>query len=1462
MEIERLKKAFIAADDAGDTESASMFAAKIRELQSTPTPEKSFGDKVLQNVAGVGAGILDLARGMVLDMPMSVGMQVGGMFSGEDPSIARKSSKMAMEDVTSGIKASDFSQEATEAPSYKAMMYPFEKLSEGIEWLGDRAGEITGNKEIGEASKIGLDIVGAVAPLPGAHYAGKAIKRGMEKFKNRDSKIPELDPETVVGKPQPEPKQYMGPLFENLKDVDTSDVRNPYRDNIQPDMFDSHLELQQLDENRRAPEGYEQALEADRPLKFDEPSLQPLKDPMQEASPQSEFRFGEDPPLKSPQELALDYDPFSLKQPENMAMDPQRKALDIDLLPERVSLDTVVKGQITKYNRLLEEHNRLMDEARTQGLEGTRIKYQELGKTKKAKEQIDAQAARLETIQKQMDNLAKQLQRRMEVKHNFLYDEAWPKNKLYSGTERVNKFDEKGNQIFDTKTDSKSVQGKGKRFKYEVPAQEDTTGVYSEFPPSVEGPAEITTGLTVEKMERPDMQRSPDANITGGEVVKKTFVPKGQAGKLDVSVFGEGIGKLLKGAKAIGKRLVGPDPYKPKNLKLSHEDKIRKITGADARDIPTFVKEVLANKDNLVDIPKNMSLKGIIRKDLTPSAVGRLSYENNPIISYVNNRLNRIDGAIKAAKETALWGKGFGTNLRGKPVKGKSDDGARTIMKTIPAARREGFRAAVNKYMDGKILEERGLPDPTDSMLQADGLNAREIQAYRAARKQMDTVVDKVNESLVAAGQKPIPKKPGYFPAIWMGDYRVFVKNAKGETVKTLAFDHQFQVDLIKEEIKKLDPSLKVDFTDASKNKYNVNDLSAFQLASEVFQHDPKLSKLLDAARSDILQHRGYKKHGLQKKGVEGYLGSEKGGFADMEQAIDIYLEQAYNFLGDQEKRATVGKLNEEFQKNGYTVSKELPNTSQYVNDIVANSIGSVESHLKLVDNFFAGIGEFTGEHFGIGGKSSAKKFNKMLNGIAGFYNLATAKQLAINAVQPIYSLAKAQQLKVEINTKNVTLNLAKAYKDAFLHESVSKMSPESRKALEFARKSGLIDARTLELINANTGQAASNTLKTFGHGAAWWEQEAVRVPAYLFYDHMLRDVIKNPEARWEAAAQLTEHTMVNYSKTQTPAIYAQAGLVGDSLRPYQQFTHNYHGQFLEYMQLAKRQKEFRPLATFLAAQATLGGIRGLVPLSAVGGLIALYNMVPGVDPVPTPEEYLMGSGMSDDYVFGPLSKVTGANLSGSAGAPNILPIPGVPGLSWGSTFATDAIGGGIKMMAGMDEESDRMKALLAISPSAAKGWVEELFQDEQGRIPNPNRGMQPDVDLERTDREWFTKKWIGAEPLREGAQKARIRASESEQKKVEEKRKQLFDKFVDDFVSKGEFNSEILGEYIERGGDPDGLSSSIKSAMEKKMLSRVQDALLSKKDLSQAQYLQLMEKYQLEISQMELKDLMELNSQ
>lgn len=1424
MDIEQVKQAFIKADDLaqkGDPqakEDAAYFANYIKNYKPEQKTDTS------HNWKGAAAGLYDLGRSAVIDFPLQAGMAVGSLIRGEPAAVARRSSQEAVKDATEGLRAENISPDATASDTYKYMMWPFEKMGQGLEWLGDKAGEITGNKDIGEGTKIALDIGTAVAPIPGTKLAGKALIKGAEKLdpgirKQKYEKPVDLTPEQQkvmqarneevyrqqyqdrgevypgdkqkeMGIPERVPMEPIqsSPLFPEGTELDASQARNPFEQpkGRQESLFDEdNLAKQQAEENARATD-YQARRE----------------------------EFGPD---RNPQDLALDYDPFGLKDLEKSTESPKPapEGLDYSTLPETVNKDYVLQNQLQRFEKLKARLGEVAAKELTLKQDEGPSYYPNTEINEKFQKEFKKEQDKL---QKNIENLKKEIDTRLRNEHGWSY-------------------------------------------------------------PSLEGPKQpysrsIYTRQRGQAFKTPDMQRSPDANITGADKIVKTNphplggVGKKQGGAIDPGVFGEGIAKLLAAGKSAGKfgagvakSMVQEDRNTPKMKTLSGQDKIHAITGSDGRDVKTFVSDFIKNKDQFTDLPDAASLKGIGVKDLTPSAVGKLTYNRNPVISYMSHQYDKIDGMIRHAKEEALWGLKSGlSSIRGLPTKVKSDAGARTIMKTLPKARREGFRSTVVKYMDGKILEEMGLPDATDGMLMADGLNAREIQAYRAARAQFDKVVDIINDMRTKAGMDPIAKRPGYFPSIWMGDWRVFVKDAKGETIQVLAFDNKMEVDMAVADIKKADPTLVVDPVDARKNRYHLKDLSAFQLASEVFGKNTPQTKLLEQIRNDILKRRGFMKHSIQKKGVEGFMGSKEGGFKDMERAIDIYLEQAYNYIGDMQKKNLLGELHAEMEKNKYSLAQDKPNTNKYLSDITANSIGAVKNMLEGVDSVVEFFGEFVANKTGIGGRSSGKHLVRTINGLASFWNLATAKQFVINAMQPLYALPKARQLALTLGTEGLTKNMLLSYMEAFVPGQLSK---ESRAALEFARDSGMIDARMLEMVNANTGQAAALPTKVAGHAASWWEQEAVRVPAFLFYNKMLKDVISNPKERYAAAAQMTADTMVNYSKTQTPAIYSQMGLAGEVLRPYQQYSHNYHGQLAEYVNAAKRDKQLTPLAGFLGVQTMTAGLRGLVPLATATGIINIINTWSD-DPIPTPEEYLLSSGMSDMWVLGPMSKFTGMDLSSSAGAPSLLAAPGMPGVSFAKNMIQDVGGYAVDKMRGMATGPQEMQAAMTATPSAGKGITELMYADEQGRIPNPRRNMQPDMPGPRTTKGHMIRIGMGATPYEEGAQKARIRGAEATIKKEAAKKAELLEKIADDFVSKKTLNKELVTKYAKLIG-PDTtnkIQSAIESKIKDRIFSRAQSMILNASGMDQVTKMKKIEEFQVELQNASMEDVEDLNRQ
>ena len=1591
MDIERVKAAFIKADDLaqqGDkqaAEDAAEFARVIKAHQSaTQKPEESFMDKA-QGVTGALSDFVTSGLGMVAGIPY-------GLYKGATGN---------MDFVTDYSQGFDEALEASKitrnlgsapesSPSRKTteelLNIPFEyggKAIQGILSGGFASGDPAlldrqlQHPEENPALSAASDTIGMFAAGAGVH---KGAVKSFEKLKSMSQgakAVPELAPETVVAKPQPMPGE-MGPLFESP--VDTSEMRNQFggptggrfmegaelppdatRDPVQPvnDLFKG--ETKDMFAEIADPLKEQQKEEAQRAVDFEA----------------RRNEFGDYSPERDVKDMAVPYEPLSLKDeltkiPEDWqirdGIERGRESfptIDIDLLPESVSKDSVIKGQLTKHNKIVEQINALSDKARDIAVAGERIKNQNVGRTKKSQEEVAQIKQEINALQKKADVINKQLYNRLSNKHGV----KEPGMKLFRGREaektgtpdmqrspeakvtrsgpiqktnphplggvgkkqggaidtsifhdgmdavfklsryvskatlekisswskhegRINAHDiremvrgikltdeqrraihqgsEDGMKMYDRYSHLDPERRDRKyaildenaiafTIAHEIKTKHALEGSpYPNSTSSLDGLANAMSSLReTSKKIREQTEKDREKERLSKFKVIQGGVGKKQGGALDLSGIGKGLSDIVKAGVSVAKHTVAPRPNAPKQKGFKGVDRIRKITGADSRDVDTFVTETLANKEMLTDIDPALSIRGAIRQDLTPSHVGKLNYAHNPVISFVMHNLDKIDGKIKMAKESALWGDKFGTNMWGHPKKMKSDDGARTIMETLPKDRQEVLRETTMKYADGDILNKAGLKSPTDSMLSSDGLNTREIQAYRAAEKQLDTLLNKLNTMLTKAGKQPIAKLAGYFPAVWKGDYRLFVKDGQGNTIKTLAFDHMFQMTEAEKKIKAADPTLTTEQFESQRDRYNLKDVSAFQLAAQSFPSNHPTARLLDKIRSDVMKHRGFKKHGIQRKGVEGFMGSEKGDVAGMKQAMDIYLEQGYNFLADMEKQQFLEDVRTGFREKRYSLAEKLPNTDKYVSDAVGNSIGALKNGLEMIDNVIEGVAQIMAHETGVGGKSTPKKAIRAMNGLAAFHYLATFKQYGLNLFQPVFSIPKAIHATEGLKDRAMLMpHFMQAYMEAFVPKA---MTPSSKAALAYGKHTGMIDARTLDLINSNAG----SFMKKFGHIAAVFEQEAVRVPTYLFYDKILKDTIPDNKTRWDAAAQMTADSMVNYSKTQTPQVYQRAGLVGEATKSMQQFMHNYHGQLAEYMQLAMREKQFGPLVAFLAVQWVIGGLTGITPLLPINTLLGAFTGSKN-----TVQDWIEGSGMSDLWTMGPASKITGLHLAESGSAPSIVPQPGAVGIELFMKLLTDIIyqpdetkPGGLAVRAaqGVATSADKMQAAMTASPNLAKGFVEDIWKDPQGRIPNPKNSMVPDLPYKKEGWDEFSKNYLGAPSASEGAAKMRMRAMDDDMRGMEKQQAMYFRKLVSDFVD-GQFNEEVFNKFVAKEGDPRKIKAAFKQAVIKRTMSKLQNEMVSSGKWKRAQLMEKMQEYQIKMEKMPLQDLAEIN--
>ena len=1273
--------------------------------------------------------------------------------------------------------------------------------------------------------------------------------------------------------------------------------------------------------------------------------------------------------------------------------------MDIDLLPERVAKDSVIKGLITRYNNLHGELRGLYQKAHELGVQGVNVRLGDLKLSKKAKEEITSLQDRISTLEKTLNNLSEQVQRRMSNKHNV---------------------DVEGTPLF------KGVEEKGVTKEGKI---EYTEGKYAQEPPSVKGPAERTTGLQVEKTnapilqrssevpesigpiakterfpteartpigsepnvlktETPTMERDPNVKVEGTNVVQKSKshplggVGKKQGGAVDLTTFWDGIRKLAEGTKVllkdgrrgevVGNRLIRILPkdmsetpwqklhdqlhnqafqgyvngqhtfdqamqifdglleknkeklqnlyqqsktqqqFIPKVL-VEGEKRPRSLFESDIEQVFTGPKELnkgpgrkqsgginfgvadkiadLINKARSKSVPertppnkkspvshyfleetrspeqfwaeegKNASTwkdipTDILNQLLQGRAIANLAKHANPIVRFIVHRTIGFDRESRVNIENALWGKSFGSSLiRGISKRVKGEDGALTYLDKAKFPDADKLRQTLLKFDNAEELHQNGLTRPTDAMLAREGLNPQQIKAANAIYNQISEVYKKVNDMLKAAGKEEINLLPGYIPHMWFGDYRVLVKNEKGESVAIQGVENKFQAAKLKKEFEKQFPKHQVEMFDASQNKYKANDISAFELATRVLSKDSPERQILERVYNQVISHRGFRTHGLQRKGVKGFAGSGEGrkGMRDFEKALEVWFHEGYRFISNEQKRGMYGDTIERLSKMENL--PDLTRTKDYINQYTQNATGTLKNQLEFIDNVLEGVGDVS--RFG---PSAPKKILDSFNGLASFFWLTTGKNFLVNAVQPIMNYPKMLAVKSDLQLqKSVHAAFAKAYTQTFVP---GMLKGDSLKALNWAKENGFIDSKTLELIKSRFNKAslahdfAYNTAK---HTLGWWEQEVVRTPAFLMYDNLLKDEIKNPTERWKTAGALTDQYMVDYGKTESPLAFGKMGTTGEAMKRLKQYSVAYHGQLMEYAHLAATEKQFAPLASLLGVQTAISGIKGLPYVASAGVIIQMLNNV-GAN-IATPEEVLLTSGISDTWVWGPLSKVTGLDLSKSLGAPGLEEFVSFPGLSFAAGVGTGAVDMISEAAKGTLAPSDVMQDVAKMVPNPhVQAGLEKVYQLPSGHIPDPANRMLPKYGSPRSEGDMMKRLLTGGQLLKESEERAVINSTRATAAKHSKAKAEIMEKIVEEAVlNKQKPSKELIDDYVKNGGDPRNLKSELKSYLRDSLMGQLERQIVNTSGLNQVDKVKELERYRGILDKLKEEELVEL---
>lgn len=780
-----------------------------------------------------------------------------------------------------------------------------------------------------------------------------------------------------------------------------------------------------------------------------------------------------------------------------------------------------------------------------------------------------------------------------------------------------------------------------------------------------------------------------------------------------------------------------------------------------------------------------------------------MTQNKGPVGELVKNIVDKITGIDRRsalAVEKDLFGEKYkSTGGIGRPfeTRVRGDEGILTLWKESHKTR-EG-RVEVREMLD-KAIENIGR-----DLSREDFKSDKQHQIYQAIQKGLNSILVRVNEARAKMGMKPIDRLPGFLPAHWEGDYRVHVYDGLNNKLMSFGFKTSWQGSAAVKALKEAHPDLNVrDVEHVKIDKTKIGDLSAFEEAIRALGKDDPTSLALQRTMVQLRSSKGFGRHGLQRQGVLGFLGMEKGdiGTRNMERSLEQYVRQANRYTSNIEKAQVMAEMDSIPLK----IQEKIPNAIETMRDYIQNSRGADMDRVPLVRSMFSTLSRIIGT-----GESAPGKVLREGSSLASLYFLTTPRFVISQLAQHLNAFPKYVQLSGQGNFRNPIASWWKGW-EHFISPDASALE-----GANWAQRHGHLDSALVAMLEMKLGDFAferSSLLKdavsvSFGK----LEKNAVRMPTFLALEYGLRDSIKDSNLRYETAANMMDYYMVHYGKTSRPMMYSKLGLAGEAVSTFKQYSHNGFGQLFEYAKYATEQGgSIAPLLTHIGMQIAVGGLKGASLVAEASVAVAVLNVVLSKFDVqiPDPQDLLMNSNLHDLLVFGGLSTVLGHDVSSSVNAPNVPQMFSAPAVQFAYSAVKDVGNWALNKLSGVGTEQDEMKAALSIAPSAMRGFIEELYSKPGQPVPKPGQKMAGNYIRDENEKFWA--KWTSLKSLPESRINALVNAAKKDLVKDMNAKVSALDAIVDRVQNNQPIDGELFKKYIAKGGDPARLADAVKN--------------------------------------------------
>lgn len=630
----------------------------------------------------------------------------------------------------------------------------------------------------------------------------------------------------------------------------------------------------------------------------------------------------------------------------------------------------------------------------------------------------------------------------------------------------------------------------------------------------------------------------------------------------------------------------------------------------------------------------------------------------------------------------------------GAKVKSEKTNKGALYVESLPAKSQQ-------KVVESLLLMDKFGIDPAPSNFKSWGLDADETKAALNLREGSEIARKYYNDTglLHNKNHKVINYRYGYVPHIFMGDYRVFVRDAKNDTVHVEAVGSEREANNF---VKSLPPGFS---TEVSRKVKGGNPWEAFAEAvriAEQVKPSKDLQNVLFQLHQKSVSQGSAKRFTQERIGVSGFLG-EKG---NVKEFLDGYKSYMNTLL----RSAELVRANKTLEPI-LTDSKYLnsyPNAIRYINlykDNQFNISGSLAMRTRdVVDKYY--------DYHKL--ESDLGKVNRAFSSLALFF--FNPGYLAQNILAPFLSVPpRLFSAKLgKNNIKKVGKTSAKAMKSIFFPSKLDK------EVLSLGVKTGTLKAKFMEELSGNFS-SQQFLQKTEDRIEKWTGAElAARADTWsrslsllMFYKHLAKSDTKVDMEAFQKAKWLTNKHMVEYETRERPIIFNErgTGVAGKAFGLFSAFPSNWLSHQLEYVRGATKDKDYKPLASSLALQALAAGAAGTVLWNEVDFILEKLGY-------PTASDKLHKLDPTGTLAYGPLSSATGVDIHSKLRAPTILDnkLVSVPALEWVGGLTAATLNYLHKASIGAETPDDERDMWKSVMPKSFAWAIESAFVTGENR--------------------------------------------------------------------------------------------------------------------------------------------------